>query len=72
MIIGAQISHGRLRRDTLKYAAGFRYKLGIVPDPFLPSKGGEAIISPMIFLHLPNCIQYIPLYHGTIAANLTL
>ncbi|CAD6568994.1 MAG: hypothetical protein CYPHOPRED_003016 [Cyphobasidiales sp. Tagirdzhanova-0007] len=69
---GAQISHGRLRTDVLRIAAGLRNKLKLSPAPFFPGTVRQPIISPIVMLHLPNSIVYPVLELGIWAAGLTV
>jgi acyl-CoA synthetase (AMP-forming)/AMP-acid ligase II len=57
---------------VLRVACGLRNKLQLKPAPFTPGPRQNAIISPVILLHLPNCIQQPVLKLGIWAAGLTV
>lgn len=68
---GAQLSHQRLQADTMRYAAGLRYTLGLLPAP-TPGSSREPIVSPVVLMHSPNCLPFVPIMLGAQAAQLTV
>lgn len=68
---GAQISHGRLRRDVYKLANGFRNVLKLQPAAYTPGGLRDPIISPVVLIHLPNSIVYPVIKLAVWAAGLT-
>lgn len=55
---GAQISASRLRKDVARLAAGLRNKLNLQPAPYFKGPRTQAIVSPVVLIHLPNCIPF--------------
>lgn len=68
---GAQISYSRLRQDVGRLSSGLTKKLGLRPAPFFPGKRADAIVSPIVCLHLPNCIPFVVIETAVWAAGLT-
>jgi hypothetical protein len=67
-------AEGRLRRREVehlahRYAHGLRYRCGLLPTPYVA--GTAPIVSPVVLLHLPNCLQFPPLLFGVWASGLT-
>ncbi|GAA5920754.1 hypothetical protein JCM1841_004166 [Sporobolomyces salmonicolor] len=73
---GAILSHGRLRSDALSIASSLTNSLlKLKPLPASasdPNVNRGAIVSPVILLHLPNCLPFCTLAYGTLASGLTL
>jgi 4-coumarate--CoA ligase len=72
---GAQIGWSRLKEDSVRVAAGLRDKLSLSPSPFTSTPGKKhrsAVVSPIVLIHLPNCLPYAPIKFGTLAAGLTV
>ncbi|GAA5870327.1 hypothetical protein JCM16303_001965 [Sporobolomyces ruberrimus] len=72
---GAILSYGRLHSDALSIAQSLREDLSLSPAPLSasnPSINRGAIVSPVILLHLPNCLPFATLAFGTLASGLTL
>ena len=68
---GAQLSRQRLYADTLRYASGLRHLLGLLPTP-VPGSSRDAspIVSPVVLMHSPNCLAFVPIMLGIHAAQL--
>ncbi|GAA5980583.1 hypothetical protein JCM10908_001696 [Rhodotorula pacifica] len=73
---GATLSYGRLYRDALAVASSLTDGvLRLTPAPASssdPSVNRGAIISPVVLLHLPNCLPFVTLAYGVLASGLTL
>ncbi|CEQ38933.1 SPOSA6832_00422, partial [Sporobolomyces salmonicolor] len=73
---GAILSYGRLRSDALSIASSLTNSLlKLKPLPASasdPNVNRGAIVSPVILLHLPNCLPFCTLAYGTLASGLTL
>lgn len=71
---GAQISWRRTSKDALRIAAGL-HSLGLQPAAFTPTSSTppsrDPIISPVVLVHLPNCLPYAPILYGIFASGLT-
>ncbi|GAA5887725.1 hypothetical protein JCM5296_004471 [Sporobolomyces johnsonii] len=73
---GAILSYGRLRSDALSIASSLTD--GLLKLKPLPASASDpnvnrgAIVSPVILLHLPNCLPFCTLAYGTLASGLTL
>lgn len=71
---GSQISWHRTRIDSLRVAAGLQ-SLGLQPAPFTTTTAvpptRDPIVSPVVLVHLPNCLQYAPVLYGVFASGLT-
>lgn len=55
---GAQISSSRLRKDVARLASALRNKLGLKPAPYVKGPRTQSIVSPVVLIHLPNCIPF--------------
>lgn len=55
---GAQISSSRLRKDVARLASGLRNKLNLHPAPYVKGPRTQSIVSPVVLIHLPNCIPF--------------
>lgn len=60
-----------MRQDVGRLASGFKTKLQLQPAPFKPGKRSDAIVSPIVCLHLPNCIPFVVIETAVWAAGLT-
>ncbi|GAA5922980.1 uncharacterized protein JCM15063_003488 [Sporobolomyces koalae] len=72
---GAILSYGRLHSDALAVARSLVEDLQLTPAPVSasnPSVNRGAIVSPVVLLHLPNCLPFATLAFGTLASGLTL
>ncbi|KAI5477227.1 hypothetical protein MNV49_006600 [Pseudohyphozyma bogoriensis] len=73
---GNQISWIKLRDDALKVASSLIHgPLALRPAPLSdskPSVNRGAVISPLVLLHLPNCIAFTVLAYGVLASGLTV
>ncbi|GAA6059078.1 hypothetical protein JCM10212_002049 [Sporobolomyces blumeae] len=72
---GAVLSYGRLYSDALNIAQSLTVDLRLSPSPVTasdPAVNRGAIISPVVLLHLPNCLPFATLAFGTLASGLTL
>lgn len=73
---GATLSYGRLYRDALAVASSLTDGvLQLQPAPLSasnPAVNRGAIISPVVLLHLPNCLPFATLAYGVLASGLTL
>ncbi|BGO92933.1 hypothetical protein NBRC10512_006050 [Rhodotorula toruloides] len=73
---GATLSFGRLYRDALTVASSLTDGvLNLRPAPLSasdPKVNRGAIISPVVLLHLPNCLPFVTLAYGVLASGLTL
>ncbi|BGP12746.1 hypothetical protein JCM10213v2_000663 [Rhodosporidiobolus nylandii] len=73
---GASLSHGRLYRDALTVASTLTSgPLNLRPAPAStsnPKVNRGAIVSPVVLLHLPNCLPFATLAYGVLASGLTL
>ncbi|TKA55401.1 hypothetical protein B0A53_02325 [Rhodotorula sp. CCFEE 5036] len=73
---GATLAYGRLYRDALAVASSLTDGvLNLTPAPASvsdPSVNRGAIISPVVLLHLPNCLPFVTLAYGVLASGLTL
>lgn len=73
---GATISWGRLKADSLKVASSLVHgSLQLRPAPLSSSKpdvNNGAVVSPIVLLHLPNCIPFCVLTFGILASGLTV
>ncbi|GAA6022710.1 hypothetical protein JCM11491_003740 [Sporobolomyces phaffii] len=72
---GAVLSYGRLYSDSLSIAQSLTEDLGLSPAPAStsnPAINRGAIVSPVVLLHLPNCLPFATLAFGTLASGLTL
>lgn len=66
----SQLTRGQLELLALSYAAGLRHRLGLLPAPML--NGRTTIVSPIVLVHLPNCLAFPVVAFGVLAAGLTL
>lgn len=71
-LTGAQISYARLRTDVARLAAGLQRKLHLKQAPFRSGPTSDAIISPIVALHLPNCLPFVVIEHAVWQAGLTV
>lgn len=73
---GATLSYGRLHRDALAVACSLTDGvLNLRPAPLSasdPAVNRGAILSPVVLLHLPNCLPFATLAYGVLASGLTL
>ncbi|KAH7108415.1 acetyl-CoA synthetase-like protein [Auriculariales sp. MPI-PUGE-AT-0066] len=66
---GAQVSWQRTNDDALRVARGLRALRFLQPPAFTP--GSKIVQSPIVMVHLPNCVAYGPILFGVWAAGLT-
>lgn len=70
-VTGAQISWQRTRQDAFRLAAGL-HALGLKPAAApTDTSSTAAILSPIVLIHLPNCLAFAPILFGIFASGLT-
>ena len=63
-VSGAALSRAQLRTEACQIASGLQKLLS-------GEKGPYETVSPVVLVHLPNCIHFVPVVMGIFAAGLT-